>query len=457
MAQLCIRELVEVGQSNIVLDRGALVRMRVDPTAWADVHFTSGEQYRLMIVGEQGSVELRRGTTMNKPYAVYPTWDYTTDTWDQLEELINEPVGDDPACTGDMTIPPDERPIAGQEHRVVIIRCPAANTGPGKQFMNFLSNLQEVNPEVTLHIHGLYGFGAAFSRCFKAVDLDVRTAASKGKVVLPMGKELPRERLYPYQQWVHMLGYTLPDLEVPRNRCMFNIISAVWASQNFKRDVKFRARPTWVRPEDVAFHRPLPETTRPYRGKVGPGDRFLCDTCSLKLTCKYYREEAVCSVPGADTQHLVELFKSRDSSKIIDGLAGIVEIQVHRLEEGLEKERAGESEEKGVVDKSLTTLANSVFESGVKLAKLIDPALNHPKVGVIVNNGTAGQMGMQGNIKELAAKAVRELEAAGTPRDQITEELIMKHLGLAPEPQAIEGQVVKSQELVNGTDHDLPF
>lgn len=444
-----IRELVEVGEYKIAWDRGLLVKKRIDPAAHASLYFGQAYPYRVLLVGEQGTAELRPGDTIEKPSAVYPTWCYGEDSA-LLEELIEQPVGMDVKACSDFSVAPDERPVLGQEHRVVITDLPPATTGPGRKFLRFLKMLQQDNPDCIIHVHGLYSWRYAFGMSFRAADVEPRSAAHKGKVHLPSGKEEKFERVQANPKWATVLGFKPVDLEVPRNRCMYNIKSAVWAGEHYETLYNFQTTrstepvdhtspPSAFKPPETVSHLSRPEK------KKQEGDNFLCNTCSLQNDCKYYREGAVCSVPGAEPVKLSRMFSSRDADQIIDGLGTLMAANTTRLERGLQYEEID-----GELSPEVSKMMGQVFDQGVKLAKMVDPGrFSGPKVQVNVGQGGAASVS-SGNPRQLIAAAVRELEARGISRENITTEMIQGLLtGMSNPEQArasIEGTVMSSQD-----------
>jgi hypothetical protein len=236
-----IRELVEAGEYKIAWDRGLLVKKRIDASKHASLYFGQTYPYRLLLVGEQGTAELRADSSLDNPTAVYPTWSYGEDAA-LLHELVSQPVGQDKEACFDTSVSADERPVYGQEHRVVIINPPNATTGPGRAFLRYIKELQEDYPDVILHVHGLYGWRAAFGMGFGAADIEPRAAAQKGKVHLPSGSEERYEALVNKPQWTSAMGFKPVDLAVPRNRCIFNIKSAVWAGEHYDELYNFAVR-----------------------------------------------------------------------------------------------------------------------------------------------------------------------------------------------------------------------
>lgn len=444
-----IRELVETGMSHIAWDRGLLQKKRIEPKAHADLYFGKTYPYRILLVGDQGTAELRPDSSIEKPTAVYPTWCYGEDQA-LLEEIVSMPVGEDMKACLDMSVPPDERPVWGQEHRVVITEMPDMKTGPARAFVRYLKELQEEYPKCIIHIHGLYSYRMAFGMGFGAADMSPREAAQKGDVFLPSGKRVKWEQTKANPQWVTALGFKPVDLDVPRNRCMYNIKSAVWAGQNYNKLFNFKAKGTHVPDIETPDADLVPATTGSHLSvptKAQPGDKQLCNSCSLQDQCKYYREGSVCTLPGAESKNLADMFGSRNADLIIDGLGTLVAANTKRLQRGMREEEAF-----GDTNPEVTKMMNQVFGQGVQLAKLIDPNLSggaRVQVNVGVNGGVAAVA--TADPKQLVAQAFRELEARGIKREDITPEMIQGLLGgfaqpqRQPQTQAIEGRLVHEE------------
>ena len=439
-----IKELVEVGVGMIAWDRGLLVKRKIDPVKHASLYYGNAIQFRALLVGEQGTAEYRNGDPLEKPSAVYPTWCYGEEL-SLLEEILESPPGEDLVACNDHTVPVDQRPVWGQEHRVVITDIPKLTTGPGRKFLSVLRVLQEDYPRAIIHLHGLYGFRSAFSMGFGAADIEPRTAAQKGKLHFPSGKELPWERAIPHPEWVTLMGFNPVDMKIPRNRCMYNIKAALWAGENYDKIYNFRTRPL---PGDVIdfhssdeAHRPLTNNRALMHNKlpVKDGDKVVCNSCSLALECKYYRDGAVCSLPGEETNDLARMFNTRDSDQIIDGLGTLVAANTRRLERGMKEEAVF-----GDVDPNVTKLLGAVFDQGIKLAKLVDPALRGgARVQVNVGAGGTASVAMA-NPKQLIATVFRQLEEQGIPRDQITAEMVKGTLEGMANPEAAQNAVTST-------------
>lgn len=436
-----IKELVECNVNLIAFDRGYLIKKHLDPIKWCDVFFPASVDYRALLVGTQGTAEYARGTTHDTPVAVYPTWDYLQDGLGMLEELMANPVGENPAICGDMSVPADQRPVLGQEHRVVVVHLPISSSGPGRRILNELKLLQEDYPECILHVHGLYGFRVMFSNRFRAVDYEPRELAFKGKVIIPSGKEMRAAQTRRVPHWVTILGMSPVDLEKPRNRCIYNIKSAQWAAKYFNEPTKFRA----------IGGGPIPDVDSPdgeakaievknYRpsGRPGPGDKVLCDTCSLARSCKFYREGSVCTLPGSEVGALAAQFNTRNADEVVDGIGIVLATQTRRMQRGVEYEELD-----GELDPEVTRIANSIMTHARKLAILLKPQLANPKLAVIVPGGSVESGPINNRV---VAQAYGQLVEAGIPREKITEAMVMKVIGGEPPTDALLIEGVAASE-----------
>lgn len=443
-----IRELVETRECNVTWDKGLLIKRKLDPYVHAKTYFAGNNDWRVLVIATQGTPEFRLGYTKNNPYAVYPTWSYEHDnSLALLEEMMQYPIGEDESAYNDKSVKPEERPVKGQEHRVIITDLPSMSTYMGKNLIVKIKELQEKYPECIVHIHGIYGWRVNFGLGFRSVDIDPRTDASKGNVTLPNGSKMQAERTVSHPQWVRLIGMSTVDLiKEPRNRCIFNIKSARWASENFMENVLFKAQGS-TSSLDVISKKVKPVTTNFPRvnnnTKLSPkeGDKILCNSCSLSQSCKYYRDGAVCSVPGTEATQLSDMFRTRDSDVIIDGLGTLMAMQSHRLVKGVKLE-----EEFGGIDPEVTKIINQMFTNGEKLAKLVDPALRNPNVQVNVSGNAAAIQASTPN--QFMATVVKELERRGYRREDITPQMVgelLAEMTGKQKPEAIEGTVIRQE------------
>lgn len=445
-----VKELIECNETNLIFDYGWIIKKKIkDPQAWAELYYGSsgaGKSYRLMLCGTQGTAEFSPKSPV--PVAVYPTWQYGEDEA-VLESYMMNPVGEDKELCFDEETPILERPVFGQEHRVVVMNFPNLNTGPGKMFLKLCKELQEEYPDTILHVHGATTVITMARIGFKAFDWESRNYAAMGNIMLPMGKIVnpTKQNMLPYKEWIRLCGFKPVDLMEPRNRCIYNIRSARWAVENFAKDIKLS-----FRPRKVDMHTPdadyEPEESLRIFTKVKvtpePGDKFVCNSCSLAVVCKFYREGSVCTVPKSEPKELASYFRTRDVDSIIDGLSAVVQINSDRLEKGLAME------ELTGLDPEVTRIAKTISDQGEKLAKLIDPTLRSPKVQVNVGSGSHVAVGIS-DPRQVVAAAIRELEQQGYKRDEITPQMMEAVLrGTGAQPREIEGTVVSSTDDLGG-------
>ncbi len=440
-----IREVAELGVNYLAWDRGLLRKKGIDPAKHADLHLPASLDYRILVIGDQGNAELRRGRDLSNPVAVYPAWEYGLHSADELVEMLCNPAGEDEELCSDTSLPPDERPVRGQEHRVVILRTPNVASGPGRKFLRLLQELQEEFPESIIHLHGVYSYRAMFGCGLRAADVDSRARAGKGDVELPNGRNMPWEKAVKTNlQWINLLGFKASDLSVARNRCMYNMKAAIWAAEHWNDNLAFKSREVGLpTPVDPTSPTHVPATTIAIKSKAlspNVGDKFLCDLCSLQNTCKYFRSGGVCSIPETEPAPLAAFFKTRDADLIIDGLGTLLAAQTRRLEMGMENEV-----EEGEINGEVTKIISSLFNNGVKLAKLVDPKLaaaGATKVNMNqINMGGAAAATPQAFM----ASVVAEIEKTGVKREDITEEMVMTVIN-ATQPAAITATASASSE-----------
>lgn len=427
--EFCIKEVIEVGNIKVAWDRGYLVKRGLDPLDFAHTYIGRSLPFRTVLIGEQGTAELDYEHPLTRPLAVYPTWDFENDHPDLLEEYMARPVGLSEALCKDASVPTDQRPVLGQEHRVVVVRPPELRSPKGRSFLRFLMSLIEDYSECILHMHGFWSYRSAFGYGFPAADIEPRVIAANKKVSLPNGREVPFEKAQEMPQWVKVVGMKPSDLDVPRNRCMFNIRAALWAAEHFGDNFNFRVRGGYTPDLDA----PLADAGVPEAAKsravaipAAAGDKIACDSCSLARTCKYFRDGSVCSLPGSESAPLARLFKTRDSDRIIDGLGELLSINADRLNDGRSNEELD-----GEINADVSNLVNQMFKQGVTLAKLLNPSLRSVSPAAAAAAGAAaGAVAALGaaSPNALMAAIVAKLEAKGYTREEITSDLVLREM-----------------------------
>jgi hypothetical protein len=419
---------------KIVWEGRILDQKAIDAQAQIELHYPTTFDYRILVVREDGTVELRRGYSPTMPAAVYQTWSYDEDDLDDLEDMLQNHPGEDIALCTDPSIPVDRRPVFGQEHRVMITRWPDARTTLGRAFLRALARYQKDFPEVIIHLWGTNSYRALFGMGLAAGDFDPSIDAKYKVIFLPSGRRTVVDKAQVFAQWIRLLGFTQNELRKPAGRVLFNIKSAQWAAEYFETDLSFKS--TGYDPVDINAHHHLPATTPKIMTrnlKVGDGDKITCDTCSLFATCKYYREEAVCSLPDTESAKLAAFFATRSSDVIIEGLGKVIAAQATRFQRGLEDEQYSEDG----IDPNVTRLGHVIVNDGVQLAKLVDPRLAAAGAARITAF-LGGQHIHNGTTNSLVADIVKELEEQGRAREDITPEMINEYIVQQQQTQAIE-------------------
>ena len=420
---------------------------------------------KFMMIDHGGATEYETFSTWDEPVAVYPTWD-PTDGWEMLDMLMASNVADDPSVTG-AHAPPQLRPRPGQKHRVVVHRIPPAQDGRA-EFMLKMREYQLKYPDAELFISGCTRFNDLFGLGLKAVDyLPVEitaTGASQSRIVLPSGRQVAKDAIANprYADWFNLIGVNQWDIVTKEDRILVCLLSARWAARNFDSVKPFVARKIrngsnntvfmpneYMQVSDKDFI--LPATRRTVMRNLGirpdEYDRFTCDTCILHNACTLYREGSVCTVKGSDAVGLADAFGSRDARVIMDGLTQLAKRNAERLENAMAAEEGS-----GELDPEVTKLTKTVFDQGVKLAKLRDPSLaGGAKVQVNVGVGAGGQANVgisTTNPKELTSTIVAELEQAGIPRDEIDGAMIkgvLRNMAQVGQQQAVSTAATKHQ------------
>lgn len=404
-----IRECLEDGRNRFAWDRGYLHKKRIDVAKFMSLYFGT-QPWEALVIGDekQGAQRIDAAHPIEAPLSSHPVWAWGSD-WTLLEELVES------------------------SGRVIVADLPPVHQGPVRRFINELADLQEEHPDCLIHVHGLYSYRVQFGLGFRSTDVDPRAAAAKGRVTIPPGKNMTYEAASELPHWITSLGMQPVELKVPRNRCIYNMRSAEWAARYYRDTVKFKTKGrNVVDPDTLAFQPATDHAIMVKRLPVTDGDKFLCDTCSLQLTCKYFRTGAVCIVPQSEPVELAKFFKTRDSEQIIDGLGTLLATQTRRLERAMEHELAEDT-----VDPQVTKIINTLFDRGVKLAKLVNPALAaagapQTKVNVGIINGATPQA--------MAAAVVEQLTQRGIPLEEITPDMIEKVISQPAheQPRAIE-------------------
>lgn len=415
----------------------------------------------LLLIGPQGAAHYDVWTSHTKPKAVYPVWVPDQPLGD-LQDLMMNPVGQMDSSEFD-SLPEGLRPVAGQDHIVVVDKLPSMVAGTSRQLVQDIRMLALSNPHCKLHLHGMNNYSVMFDNGFHSVDFDPCYPNMQTiRLYLPNGITLEyvsKPEWPAYEEWVNMLGFQFRQVvRDKRVLTAYNTRSVHWAAQWFTEDLKVRTKyqpalDEQMRPrKDFVPNqytrsglRPLATQRRQALLKEKNGTDFLlCNGCIYRVTCRLARADAVCSYGGSDTVALADAFGSRNADTIITGLSDLLKMQADRTERAIERESVDEE-----MDPEVTRMINALMKNGTMLAKLLKPELNG-KGAVTVNvgvNGSAAVAVAGADPSQLVANAVAALERQGVPRDQITPDMIKMLLtpSLQPERAAIEGTVVRNE------------
>lgn len=435
-----IREALECGFRNFTWDVTQAILGRVEVLSWirtAAVGYS--DDVTLLLTDFSGAALYSIFDRYEKPQAVYPTWT-PEDKMHRLEWLMQNNIGNMPEFTGDTSVPTQQRPVAGQAHRVVVHRIGKSDEAQ-RHLVLQLREMQQRYPECELFVSGMGSYSAMFDYGFTAVDyrpICMSVGGSEAgifrQVVLPTGKLLHTEHVHDprYTDWFNIIGWDQRKIITKEDYVRVNLDGLRWAHKNFKNITPFVSRRSgkhqpqindafvWTSDKDFILPAARRRVMRNIGIKPNELDQFTCNTCILHNACTLYRKDSVCTVKGSDTVALADSFGTRNSDAIIGGLVKLLQRNAERLEDA--QAREDNSDE---LDPEVTKLYKTVFDQGVKLAKLIDPSLSGAKVHVNINNGQQANLTVAtADPRKLVASIVAELEAAGVPREKITSEMI---------------------------------
>jgi len=449
-----LSEARELGVKNWCMDHGYMQKKHIDnPVAWATLNFGLDSDWRLLVPDHFRHEAILWESGSRNPTAVYPMW-MGFENFGKLIELI-----EDPWIERDKQI--FTRKLPEQDHAIVISELPSlqdarlGEMSPGVRFYNELSEIQEEYPDVKLIIHGSYAFPKMFGLNFQSVTYDPSQASGAGRVFLPNGKTVTfaRDKYAPkLGYWYNLLGSTYAELKESRTaRRTYNVKSALFAGRYYKTIDRFRVSrglenmmapeiEDFVKTNSLVFTRTM---------AAQPGDRVVCDDCSLWMGCKLFREGAICAVANSPMKDVNKLFKTRDSDSIVKALSALAATSAERAEAALEAEAEAINSDKSTgADPNLTKLLESTFKMGDRLLQIVDPTQRTGRAAVNVNVGSGAQRVeiTQSQPQQQVAHIYKMLEDQGYSRDQITPELVAEVLENLSNPAQIErGKVIQGE------------
>jgi hypothetical protein len=401
------RELVASGATRSTWDEGFCTKYKIDPSKYLSMFYPENVEWEAIVIGWSGARVLDRDHNLSNPREVHHVWSVEGNIKAGISEFF-------------------ARLRAENFTKILVVTdMPNVASDAGKKLLLDLAEHCDQNPEAKILLHGSYSFNAMFQYGFWGADMDPRVVASKGKIVLPNGKEIDTRKGNPvdYLQWIHLMGFKVSELTEARDRCIFNIYSALWAGQFFETNFAFKSRKHKV-DFDVSESEFTPAKSNRFKRvkhDFKDSDKLLCNTCTVQVSCKYFRLGAVCSVPGAEPAKLAEMFNTRNADLIIKGLGTVLATQANRAETAMADETLS-----GDLSPEVTKILNSLFNNGVKLAKLVNPDLNGKgvQVGIQLNGVATASIAAASSASQLTSSIVAKLEERGIPREDITPGMI---------------------------------
>lgn len=431
--------LSSIGHRYFAWDYGSAMRQRANPLTLMKARLGADYKFEALSLAVEGAAYFDNTcTSIDAPLEVYPSWDWE-EGFDQLIEYCKKPVGNDPGYYDNEKIPRRFRPVMGQRHRIVVWDPPSYSGAALSNWFGQLLKIAENYPEVQFIMFGTKSFRLMFLGEFYGAVFNPEFEALRNSVILPTGFSVIRvsDIGLAAKRWIRSLGH---DPEKVRKdvaaRTAFQIDSVNYAGNFFatmqKTNMAFAINATDkfgdTVPDDNELLRMAQANmsmTRlggaiPINSKLLPGDGIVCNDCSFAEKCRFFREGAVCGMPGSESAKLAKMLGSRDADRVIEGLSKIAEFQAERVHKDLEQEEI-DGKRYPDTDRRLKDL----FDSGQKIARLIKPELNGK--GVQVNVGVLGAASISQNTtpQELISHAVAALEGRGVAREDVTPEAIL--------------------------------
>lgn len=444
-----IREAIEAGCTNIAWDGGYLAKRKIDAFAFMKIFFGNTRDYQMLIINDWGSLFYNNYSP--EPIGILPTWNAIEDSVGMLEHWAANPAGESDACD-DNNIPDESRPLRGQPHIIVCHKFPSLQTYLGKRALQTVRDIQLDYPECEFYIHGLYTFMPSVNMKFAHFDHEPRTAAAKGKVYVPPGKEIKVEtEIHRSAHWLRILGYSRADLSIPRNRTMFTIKAIQYAIDHVdetepQASIKNKKSSDYIPDPSLPSNLVIMPKTNVMSSYLPTlvGDKVECDTCSLTASCKLYREGSVCTVTDSEFSGLASQFKTRDTESILDGMSRLTALSVARAEQGMA------FEQDFGLDPEVTKLFDQAFKFAERFAKLNDPRLRvNINLNKTDNGGTlpAGTTVTQlpGSGRAAAAQIVAHFAELGIPADKITTDMAEEYLRTLTNQKELAAPVIAEE------------
>ncbi|QOP65336.1 terminase small subunit [Gordonia phage Diabla] len=441
--------LKDSGESQVLFDHSMLEKYKINPREFMLQHFR-GMSWRCYVMNKDCVVLFDHTCGPRESLGSWPIWDYEKHDLAELKDLLETPWKDRPISEHADWY---EVPSPHQPHRVFLKNAVTGLYDPiWRKRRLRLTKIQRLYPECEMFLKpkgfavGLM-FGSGFTAC--SVDPYEMRWLEKGKIILPNGRKVHLENVDKFAREIEHFGFDPYDVRYDQDVGLLYCIASIrYAAHHWddptgpfynQKGVHMRA-PDFNNPDMYA---PMPsyEKVSIKLDKIKPTDKVLCDSCSLWRLCPAYRTEEVCGLPSSETRKLADMALSRNADDVVEMLASVVSKQAERVERKIDDEKFLESG----YDKDVDKMLNNLFKNGATLAKLRNPNLGRPLVQINANVNPQAQAIEQADPRALAMGVIRELEESGVPREDITEEMIEKHLQANYAPKQLEGEVVDAE------------
>ena len=441
--------LKQAGESQVTFSFHKLHRYRINPYHFMRQNFY-GLPWRCYVIHKEVAVLIDHTCKDRQTLGSWPVWDYEKYDLKELQDYMSEPWHsrklDDLAEWWD-------KPHPGQQHRVFVYNAMVGRTEFDKKRRIRLSKIQRLFPEVELFIKPKHFsipllFGCGFSA--GCLDPYQMRWARKGAVYLPNGALVKLVQTEDFKDEIEYFGYTTDEVRYDQDiGLMFQLASARYAAHHwddptgpFYGKSASSRNPDFNNP-DMYAHMPSYSVIQFSREKIKETDKILCGSCSLWRLCPAYREGEVCGVNNSEGSRLAKLALSRNADDVVEMLASVVSKQAERVEKKIDDEKFTDSG----FDKDIDKMLNNLFKNGATLAKLRDPNLGRPLVQINANLPAQqkAEAIKQADPRALAMGVIEEIEETGIKREDITEEMIEKHIQSKYATKQIDGEVVDAE------------
>ncbi|QDF18224.1 hypothetical protein SEA_DAKITI_9 [Gordonia phage Dakiti] len=441
--------LKDSGETQVLFDHSLLTKYKVNPREFMLQHFR-GMSWKCYVMNEDCTILIDHTCGPEETKGSWAVWDYQKHDLEELKDLVEMPWKDRPI---DPLADWYEVPHPAQKHRVFIKNIVAGTRDElWKKRRQRLTKIQRLYPECELFIKPKHFImGLAFGAGFTASSLDPYEMRwlERGKIVLPTGRKVHLEDVYSHADAIEHFGFDPEEVRYDQDVGLLYCIASIryaahhWDDPTgpfYSKKSHLLSLPDFNNPDMYAQMPSYDRVVRPL-DKIKPTDQVLCDSCSLWRLCPAYRTEEVCGLPSSETRRLADMALSRNADDVVEMLASVVSKQAERVERKIDDEKFLESG----YDKDVDKMLNNLFKNGATLAKLRNPALGRPLVQINANVDPKTQAIQQADPRALAMGVIQELEDSGVPREDITEEMIEKHIQDNYAPRQLEGEVVDAE------------